>query len=156
MSLCLDDDCKLATVAKGLCSHHYYVANKARFKENSDRWRIENGDRFREIKRKSEARHPETKRANHARNNKPMTEVKRVQMNVASRKAQTQTRVAADRHNHIYTSWELETIADESRSVHEVALLIGRTYKAISRMRSMVREDPKTITRAGIASDGSI
>ena len=156
MKECENEGCTSPPQAKGLCSRHYYIANKARFKANSDRWRKQNPERFREIKKKSETLHPETIRASRARNSKPVTVAKRAQMDAALRKTQAETLSTADRNNSIYTSWELETIANESRTVREVALLTGRTYMAISRMRSLVRKDPKTILRVDIASDGMI
>jgi hypothetical protein len=56
----------------------------------------------------------------------------------------------ASRFGFEWAGWELEVVADRSRSLKEVAQLVGRTYYTVSTMRHLIESDPKTILRAGL------
>jgi hypothetical protein len=65
-------------------------------------------------------------------------------------KAQARTLDGAKRHGQPWTGPELEIAARDDLAIAEAALMIGRTYRAVSGARSQLRRDPRKAALAGL------
>jgi hypothetical protein len=65
-------------------------------------------------------------------------------------KWQAQTLEGATRHGQQWTGPELEVAGRSDLTTREVALMLGRTFAAVSNVRKKLKGDPKTIMTAGI------
>lgn len=65
--------------------------------------------------------------------------------------SQAETLEKARRRGQQWTGAELEIAARPDLTAKEVALMLGRTFAAVEKMRRKLQADPKTINLAGIA-----
>lgn len=89
------------------------------------------------------------------RNKSWLTEDDRTRKTKYERGYRAEARAKADRGGQEWAGWELERISDIRIGPAELSKILHRTPKAISTMRAKLRDDPKTIERAGLSQKGS-
>jgi len=67
----------------------------------------------------------------------------RAAIKAVRRQDQTETAQQAHRLGYVWTGPELELAMRSDLTVKQIALMIGRTYSAVSRMREKLRRDVK-------------
>jgi hypothetical protein len=127
-----------------------YAANPEAARQIARERYANNRDKVAEQFKKRYEREPERFRSYSSewrRNNPEKEKRNRTQ---GQRKLQDASLPTATRRGFTWTGWELEIVSDRSRSIADVAKLIGRTYQATAHMRHAVFNDPKTIIHAGL------
>jgi len=71
-----------------------------------------------------------------------------------TKSTQRETLPTADRSGFEWAGWEFELVSDYGRSARALARQLGRTYYAVQAARKLLRNDPKTIERAGLSKSG--
>lgn len=130
-------------------ARRYREKHPEKLREAGRRYREERPEVRRRYREKYRAEDPEKYRALERRHREKYLEKYPEKKRAADHRDQAASLATARNHGKEWTGPELELAADQSRTALEVALALGRTFRAVRTMRSKIHADPRKARMAG-------